>query len=404
MQVTRFAVDHHLGQAADARRHHRHAARHRFERREAEALLQRRQQEQIRLRQQPDDVLGLADHLDMRRQAKLPDELLRFAPVGPLADDRQPRGDAFADAREDLDHGVDLLDRPQVRDVHHQLLARRAQARAQRRIRRAAMEAAIQEIRDHFDRALDRHLALGVVAQARGNRRHRIGLIDAKRHRFAIRGIGAENRDVGAVQRRDGARHVRAGRRGEDLPGQVRRGGMRDGVMRVDDVELMRARHLHQPVGEREQVLRFAEQRIARRVDAMKADPRVRLAQPERRLAADDVRLVAASREAARQLGGDHAASAHRGIADDPDVHLSSVGRAIGSRAITPSAKSTPMSAPNCASRLSISCRKRRRGQPRRPCRRSRPGRTASGGTPARRAWSRSSPTRRPRTTAAPNR
>ena len=42
------AVLDHLRQAADARGHDRHLARHRFERRQAEALLRRGQQEQIR--------------------------------------------------------------------------------------------------------------------------------------------------------------------------------------------------------------------------------------------------------------------------------------------------------------------------------------------------------------------
>ena len=46
------AVLDHLGQAADARRHHRHPARHRLERGQAEALLRRRQQEHVAHRQQ----------------------------------------------------------------------------------------------------------------------------------------------------------------------------------------------------------------------------------------------------------------------------------------------------------------------------------------------------------------
>ena len=41
--------------------------------------------------------------------------------------------------------------------------------------------------------------------------------------------------------------------------------------MRVDDVQPMRARHLHDAVGQREQVLRLAEQRVARRLDAVEA-------------------------------------------------------------------------------------------------------------------------------------
>ena len=55
-------------------------------------------------------------------------------------------------------------------------------------------------------------------------------------------GSGAENRHVGAVQRGDRARHALRPRvRVEDLPREIRRGRVRNGVMRVDDVEPMRA-------------------------------------------------------------------------------------------------------------------------------------------------------------------
>ena len=58
---------------------------------------------------------------------------------------------------------------------------------------------------------------------------------------------------------------------GENLPRQIRRRRMRNRVMRVDDVELVRVRHLHQAVGQRQQILRLAKQRISGRLDAMKA-------------------------------------------------------------------------------------------------------------------------------------
>ena len=45
------------------------------------------------------------------------------------------------------------------------------------------------------------------------------------------------------------------------------------------------------------------------------------VAQPEGRLAADDVDLVPALGERRRELGGDHAAAADRRVADDTDVH-----------------------------------------------------------------------------------
>ena len=98
---------------------------------------------------------------------------------------------------------------------------------------------------------------------------------------------------------------------------------------------------------------------------------------------------MAAIGQRLRQLGRDDAAAADRGVADDADVHgftgsglrsavkrftgsgfkvsfLNRFGRTIGSLTTTPSANATPASAPNWASRLSISCSKS--GDVRRVC------------------------------------
>ena len=97
--------------------------------------------------------------------------------------------------------------------------------------------------------------------------------------------------------------------------------------MGVDDVEPMRARDLHQAVGQREQVLRLAEHGIAGGLDAVKADVGIRFAQAKRRIAADDMRAMPAIGEAPRQLGRHHAAAADRRVTDDPDVHFSRCSR-----------------------------------------------------------------------------
>src|SRR5262249_42744378 len=116
-------------------------------------------------------------------------------------------------------------------------------------------------------------------------------------------------------------------------------------------------------------------QRITRCVDLVKDEPRVKAAQPERRVRADQVHLVAPIGERLPQLRGDDAAAAHGRVADDADIHArpwgfgpwsplsasstNNVSSTIGSLTMKPSANATPESAPNCASRLSISCWKR---------------------------------------------
>ena len=130
--------------------------------------------------------------------------------------------------------------------------------------------------------------------------------------------------------------------------------------MRVHDVEPMVARQTDEGGSERKQVLRLAEQRIRRRLDPLEREAWNARPPSERLVAADQVDLVAAARERMGQFGGDDAAAAERGVADDPDVHgtcFKRVVRTSGSFTTTPSAKRTPASAPNCASRLSISKR-----------------------------------------------
>ena len=110
------------------------------------------------------------------------------------------------------------------------------------------------------------------------------------------------------------------------------------------------------------QVLRLAKQRVGRRQHLVKREARLELAQPERRLGADEVHLVAAARQRLAELGGDDAAAADRGVADHADVHRRLPVRqqrrpddGIG-RTTKPSANAHAACAPNCASRLSMSC------------------------------------------------
>src|SRR5689334_3574123 len=91
----------------------------------------------------------------------------------------------------------------------------------------------------------------------------------------------------------------------------------------------------------------------------MERQPRHVVAEPDRGVGAQDVNAMSANRQLFSELGGDDAAAADRRIADDADVHGTGfirVERIIGSRTINPSARLTPASAPNWASRLSMSC------------------------------------------------
>ena len=56
-------------------------------------------------------------------------------------------------------------------------------------------------------------------------------------------------------------------------------------------------------------------------MDAVERESRLVVAEPEWRLGANQMHLVAAAGQRLRQLGGDDAAAAHRRITDHPDMH-----------------------------------------------------------------------------------
>ena len=59
-------------------------------------------------------------------------------------------------------------------------------------------------------------------------------------------------------------------------------------------IELLVARDLHDLVRQRQDVLRLPKERIARRLDAMERQARLEFTQPEWRIAAQNVHVVAA--------------------------------------------------------------------------------------------------------------
>jgi hypothetical protein len=90
--------------------------------------------------------------------------------------------------------------------------------------------------------------------------------------------------------------------------------------VRVDDVEAEFARDLHDAIRQREQILRFAEQRVRGCRDLMEEQPLLEVAEAERRFRADEMRLMTAQRQCLAQLCRHHPAAPDRRVADDTDV------------------------------------------------------------------------------------
>ena len=108
------------------------------------------------------------------------------------------------------------------------------------------------------------------------------------------RRILSDNRDVGAVKRRQDADVWPD--RGKHLACDPRARGVRDCVVHVQQIELVGEHHLVHAHGECEIVWRVLEQRIAADVHLVEVDPRQERRQPEGLLVGDEVDLMAAPR------------------------------------------------------------------------------------------------------------
>ena len=179
----------------------------------------------------------------------------------------------------------------------------------------------VHEVRDDPEVAAHAaERAIGLVAQIGRDRGHLVALLDGELGDRIEARLLAHQRDVGPVQRGDDAELPLAV---QHLAGEVRRRGMRDGVVDVQEVDPFLQHDLVLLGRQRERVGEVVEQRIAAhpRLDLMEVDPLGVSVEAERGVVGDEVHLVAASRELEAQLGRDRARAAVGRIAGDPDLH-----------------------------------------------------------------------------------
>ena len=109
---------------------------------------------------------------------------------------------------------------------------------------------------------------------------------------------------------------------GQHLARQQRRDRMRDGVVDVQQVQVVALGHFGHARGQRQRVGRVLEQRVGRDLDLVVVDARSARVEPDGVGVGDEVDLVAAVGQFQAQFGGDDAAAAVGGITGDSDLHL----------------------------------------------------------------------------------
>ena len=202
-----LAVAHDLGQAADVASRSPARRRERLERAQPERLALRRQQEEVGAGEQRRDRIDLAEeeHVVARRRARAPPPRRR-RDRGRRRPSRAPHGISLAHAREDPHDVADALHRPEVRDVHQHL--------------RLAVELLVEQRRvAATGRRPSGSMKLGMTSMRHAGAAERRRASPCCRYRetavrpsdFSIenfvigmeRRVLADDRDVGAVQRRD---------------------------------------------------------------------------------------------------------------------------------------------------------------------------------------------------------
>ena len=182
---------------------------------------------------------------------------------------------------------------------------------------------AVDEVVNHADFVLDAEDVDRVAAKVFADGGDAVGLFDGEFGDAEVGAVRADQRDVGAVQRGDEGQA--AGfllERGGHLARQKRRDGVGNGVVNVQQVELVGLGDVGHARGEGEAVGRVLEERIVGNFNLVVVDARNGWVEADRVRVGDEVDFVAASGELEAQLGSDDPATAVGGIAGDADSHV----------------------------------------------------------------------------------
>ena len=116
---------------------------------------------------------------------------------------------------------------------------------------------------------------------------------------------------------------INAAARREHLFGEQGRDGMRNGIVDVQQVQIVVVSHFRHARRQRKTIGRILEQRIVGHFHFVIVDARRTRVQPDGIGVGNEMDLMAARGQFQTEFGGDNAAAAVRGIAGDADLHSS---------------------------------------------------------------------------------
>src|SRR5580698_4873622 len=183
------------------------------------------------------------------------------------------------------------------------------------------VDVAIDRVVDDFDVILDVEDAQSSIAKIVRDGGDAVTLFDGVTRDRKVRAIEADEGDVGAMERGHEGQAAAAWSNGHHLPGEQSTHGMRNRVVNVEKIKIVKLRDLGHTGGEREIVRRVVEERITSDFDFVIMDVVLRAAQANGLSVGDEVNFVAALRQFQAEFGGDDAAAAVGGISGNSNLH-----------------------------------------------------------------------------------
>ena len=259
-------------------------------------------------------------------------EPLGDGPVRPVSDQQQPGWHLLVHAVENLDDVGDALDGSEVRKMHqHALVVRRIlPPHLGGNLRIADVDIAIHRVVDHLNWFLYVEHSLGPVAQVIRNRGNPVALFDRIPGNRKIGAVQTNKGDVGPVQSGHKGQPFLLRAIGEHLPGQHRTHRMRNRIVHMQQVQIVKLCNLRHASGQGQVIRRIVEQRIPRNLDFVIMDIRFRAPEADGLRIRNEVDFVAALRQFQAEFGGHNTTAAIRRITSDPNFHVRKFALAAG--------------------------------------------------------------------------
>src|SRR6185437_1846335 len=177
----------------------------------------------------------------------------------------------------------------------------------------------IDEVVDYSYFLLYLEGAEGLVTQVLRDGGDGIALVDGERDHGREGLVAAYEGDVRTVEGRDHGNIAALGF--HDLFSHIGGGGMRDGVVDMQQIELVIDDHVDHGARQSRLVRRIVEERVGGHAHFVVEDVRIELVETHRLLIGDKMDLVTLVRQGLTEFGGQYATAAKCGITDDAYTH-----------------------------------------------------------------------------------